>query len=80
MKMQECMEIANKSGGIVIKTSKYNWEVASSFWSFAVAVSRQRRYDVCYYEVVSNQQCTYVDLDLKRKNCSVLPPKLELDP
>ena len=68
----------------VIKTSKYKYEVATSFWSFAINVSLpvplQRKEDVCYYEVISNQQCTYVDLDLKRKNCLKLTPKLESNP
>ena len=80
MVIEKFIEEAEKTGGIVIKTSRYAFKVVSSFWSFAVEVALQRRSDVCYYEIVSNPQCTYVDLDLKRKDWMFLPPKLELNP
>ena len=35
--------------------------------------------DICYYEVVSDRQCTYFDLDLKMCDCKFLPPKLQHD-
>lgn len=39
----------------------------------------RRSSDICYYEVISQRQCTYFDLDLKIRDCSFIPPKLEKD-
>ena len=71
----ESLEIAQKIGGIVYKTSKYDFDVAKSFTSFAIKVMMQTS-DQCMYEIISNQQTTYLDLDLKKKDCSVFPQKV----
>ena len=78
MRYAEALEKANESGGIVIKINKYDYQVARSMWSFAVSVAQQPSH-LCYYEVVSNHQCTYLDLDLKFEDCCLIPKKLQLD-
>ena len=64
---------AREIGGIVIKSRYNRFDVCKSFWSFSLMIIRQPL-DQCYYEIVSNRQCTYVDLDLKVEECASLPP------
>ena len=69
---------ANEIGGIVIKTRYNRFEVCNSFWSFSLLIIRQP-FDQCYYEIISNRQCTYVDLDLKIEECASLPPEIAIN-
>ena len=71
----ECLARAQKIDGIVYKTSKYDFDVAKSFMIFAVKVMTQTS-DQCMYEVISHKQTTYLDLDLKKKDCKFIPQKL----
>ena len=65
---------AKEIGGIVYKPNKYVFEVSKSFWSLAMKVAKEcRDPKVCFYEIVSQEQCIYVDLDLKRKDCQCFP-------
>ena len=78
-KYDKCLIEAVQCNGIVYKTSKYDFAVARSFESFALKVLTQHS-DVCFYEVVSHKQCTYLDLDLKTKDCVSLPSRVKEDP
>ena len=74
MKLAQFQIKANEIGGIVFKSSKYVFGIANSFWSFAVKVFMEcRNPEVCFYEIISQEQCMYVDLDLKRKDCLCFP-------
>ena len=75
----ECLKEAEQINGIVYKSSRQDFHVAKSLWSLACKVINQQS-DVCFYEVVSNRQCTYVDLDLKTKDCMSLPHRVKQDP
>ena len=79
MKYSESLIQAQRIGGIVYKYSNYNFAVASSFWSFAIKVLMQRT-EECMYEVISNKQTTYLDLDLKSKDYKYLPQNLKVNP
>ena len=35
--------------------------------------------DVCIYELVSNKQCTYLDVDLKVRDCLTMSPEIQED-
>lgn len=78
MKYAEALSCANRVGGIVIKTKWNKFEVAYSFWDFALSIAKMPN-DLCYYEIVSNKQCTYLDLDMKINNCLSIPVKLRAD-
>ena len=74
MKLAQFQIKANEIGGIVFKSSKYVFGIANSFWSFAVKVFMEcRNPEVCFHEIISQEQCMYVDLDLKRKDCLCFP-------
>ena len=76
MKLDECLKIIEKSGGVVYKTRYNSFDVISSLWRLAIEVARQPS-DVCFYEVIPHKQCMYFDLDLKICDCEFLPPKLK---
>ena len=75
MKLAESLRRAQLTGGIVYKFTNYDFAVTSSLLSFATLVVMEK-IDECMYEVVSNQQTTYLDLDLKTKEYKFLPKKL----
>ena len=75
MKYLENLEKAKEIGGIVIKTRYNRFDVCKSFWAFSLLIIR-KPLDMCYYEVVSNRQCTYVDLDLKVEECTSHPAEI----
>ena len=64
-KYDQCLIEAVETNGIVYKTSRYDFEVAKSFWSFAVKVIMQQS-DVCFYELISHKQGTCLDLDRRK--------------
>ena len=74
----ELLEKAKAIGGIVYKTRFNCFQICKSLWSLALLVIRQPR-NICYYEIVTNQQTTYLDLDLKVEDCKMLPPGLIVD-
>ena len=78
-KYDQCLIEAVQTSGIVYKTSKYDFAVAKSFGSFAQKVLAQQS-NVCMYEVISHRQCTYLDLDLKTKDCVSVPSRVKEDP
>ena len=78
-KYDPCLIKAEQTNGIVYKTSKYDFAVAKSFWDFAVKVLIQQS-NACYYELIIHKQCTYLDLDLKTKDCVSLPSRVKEDP
>ena len=69
---------ADAIDGIVFKTCKNKFEVCKGMQDLAIAVVMQPS-DACYYECISNVQATYLDLDLKVKDCVCVPPKVEAD-
>ena len=75
MKLAESLRRAQETGGIVYKFTNFDFAVTSSFLSFATLVVMEK-FDECMYEVVSNQQTTYLDLDLKTKEYKFLPKRL----
>ena len=74
----EFLDKAKSIGGIVYKTKFNRFSICKSLWSLALLVIRQPR-NICYYELVTNQQSTYLDLDLKVEQCKMLPPALIAD-
>ena len=79
IKYDLCLIKAEQINGIVYKTSKYYFPVAKSFWDFAVKVLTQHC-NACYFELISHKQSTYLDLDLRTKDCVSLPSRLMEDP
>ena len=84
-KYLEAKAAADAIGGIVYKTSRYHFRVARDYESLAGKVlcefekPRGTPRDQCIYEIISHEQITYADLDLKRKDCSSMSKKLETD-
>ena len=78
MRYLEALAAAQKINGIVVKTRRNDFAPCKSLWSFAIAVCNHPQ-DASYYEVVSDKQCTYLDLDLKRKNCVDFPSEVKID-
>ena len=76
---------ADAIDGIVYKTSRYEFRVARDYESLAEKVlcefakRRGTARDQCIYEIISHEQITYADLDLKQKECSSMSKKLETD-
>ena len=78
MLIQEARELAKKINGVIYKTRFNCFAVATSLWSLAIKIAR-KPLDYCFYEIVSQKQCTYFDLDLKVCEGNAVPPKLLLD-
>ena len=82
MRYLEAKTEADKINGVVYKTRFNNFEVTKDFHSLALKVIQQYLLlrgspeDVCMYEVISDKQCTYSDLDLKHTDCLSIPQKL----
>ena len=78
MTLAQCQREAYEIKGIVYKPTNYIYKVAKSFMSFAVKVVMHcQNPHVCFYEVISQEQCTYVDLDLKRAECLRFPKEVK---
>ena len=78
MQYAKYLKAAREIGGIVYKKRFNVFAIASSLQSLAIDVEKQPP-GICFYELVSDRQCTYLDLDLKTRDCQKIPAKLKTD-